>query len=647
MPYRSLLDWIRNLWAKSARGLLAAALLFVGLAPAANWGSSATGDTLAGMVYYVDTNHPQASDSNPGSESLPWKTITRANAVNAGDTVYIKAGVYDTTIAPDHSGTATAPITFRNYGTDVVTISNTSYGILLDGKSYIVVQGINFYNLDKFLWIQNNANHNTIAYCNFDQGRVVGWSGSKIYRSSQYNWVHHSRFSNYGYYTDDDIGCILDIGNEESTTDLTSYNLIENNVMFHGGHHVLGVYGMYNVIRDNYFQNEPWSLGTPESDRGPVLYGNRNLSFSGYPENSGRNLFAGNRVAYSSDPSDNIGASGMALNTAYNIVRGNYYYHNDRAGVSMSLTSSYYSDIVYNKVYNNTFFHNGINTEDPIDHMNSGIGFGIYSGSHVIQHNTVQNNLLYRHRVPFGSYYVNLADQIFAGNWDGDTQGDPKFVNASPVLGDPMDASLPDLRLESDSPCKDAGTYLTTVTSPGGSGSTFQVADAGYFMDGWGIAGVQGDEIQLFGSGQRARITAVDYATNRITVDRILTWTQDQGISLAYEGNAPDAGAYEIVPQLELIAAPADQSIYLDWSVNLTLPITSTWQISYEGPPGSPPSPITGITSDARAYTLTGLTNYSWYTLTLEAMLGATPILTDTVRVMPTDVFIFLPLVVK
>jgi hypothetical protein len=254
---------------------------------------------------------------------------------------------------------------------------------------------------------------------------------------------------------------------------------------------------------------------------------------------------------------------------------------------------------------------------------------------------------VYRYRVPYDSYHVNLADQFFAGNWDGDAQGDPKFVNANTDLGDPMDASLPDLRLESNSPCKDAGTYLTTVTSPSGSGSAFQVVDAGYFMDGWGIAGVQGDEIQLFGSAQRARITALDYSTNMITVDRILTWTQNQGINLSYEGEAPDAGAYEIVPQLELHGATADQSIHLDWSVNVTLPITATWRIAYDGPPGDQPSPITGIISDTRAYTLTGLTNYAWYTITLNAILDSTPILTDTVAVMPTDIILYLPVVIK
>lgn len=496
--------------------------------------------------YYIDTSHSAASDSNPGSEALPWKTIIKANqTLVAGDTVYIKAGTYTSYIAPIRSGTESSRITYRAFGSDIVAIQNASYGILIEGKSYITVQGVNFYNLDRFMYLANNANHNIIAFCNFDQGRNVGWSGSEIVGSSSYNWIHHCRFSKYGYYTDDDIGCILDIGNEESTSDLTGHNLIEDNIMFHGGHHVLGVYGMYNVIRNNYFHNEPWSMGTAASDRGAILYGDRNLSVAGYPENSGRNLFEGNQIGYSSDPPDNIGASGMALLTAYNIVRFNRFYHNDRAGLSLSLTSSYYSDIVYNKVYNNTFFHNGINTEDPNDHMNSGIGFGIYSGTHIIKYNAFKNNLLYRHRMPYGTYDVSLADQIFAGNWDGDAQGNPQFVSASEILGDPMDSGLPDLHLQSNSPCKDAGTYLTTITSASGSGTGFQVADAGYFLDGWGIPGVDGDEIQIVGTFQKARITHVDYGTNSITVNAALTWTQNQGIALAYVGAAPDVGAHE------------------------------------------------------------------------------------------------------
>ena len=89
---------------------------------------------------------------------------------------------------------------------------------------------------------------------------------------------------------------------------------------------------------------------------------------------------------------------------------------------------------------------------------------------------------------------------------------------------------------------------------------------------------------------------------------------------------------------------PADQAITLSWDL-YSSPPTNTWQISYDGLPGTLASPITGISSPMRAYTLTGLTNYTWYTVTLNAMLDTTPIMTGTVRVMPTDFFIYLPLV--
>jgi len=61
----------------------------------------------------------------------------------------------------------------------------------------------------------------------------------------------------------------------------------------------------------------------------------------------------------------------------------------------------------------------------------------------------------------------------------------------------------------------------------------------------------------------------------------------------------------------------------------------------------TPYLPITGIISSTRAYSVTGLTNYAWYTVTLNALLDSSPFLTDTVRVMPTDRLVYLPLVTR
>lgn len=48
-----------------------------------------------GRVYYVSQTNPYASDGNPGTESLPFKTIQNGAAMaGAGDTVYVMNGTY-------------------------------------------------------------------------------------------------------------------------------------------------------------------------------------------------------------------------------------------------------------------------------------------------------------------------------------------------------------------------------------------------------------------------------------------------------------------------------------------------------------------------------------------------------------------------
>jgi hypothetical protein len=98
---------------------------------------------------------------------------------------------------------------------------------------------------------------------------------------------------------------------------------------------------------------------------------------------------------------------------------------------------------------------------------------------------------------------------------------------------------------------------------------------------------------------------------------------------------------------LNLNGYPADRTIYLTWQVGASLPVTGTWEIRYDGPSGDQPSPITGLPDVTRAYTLTGLTNYTPYAITLNAKMNSTPILTGTVTVMPSDISVLLPVVIK
>jgi hypothetical protein len=113
------------------------------------------------------------------------------------------------------------------------------------------------------------------------------------------------------------------------------------------------------------------------------------------------------------------------------------------------------------------------------------------------------------------------------------------------------------------------------------------------------------------------------------------------------QGLGWDIGAYEFVPEVALYGAPGDRTIYLDWTVNTTLPPTTTWHIDYYTTTATAPFTTTDPFSGTRAYTLTNLTNYQFYTVTLHAMVDSTSFLSDTVRVMPTDKLVYLPLVMK
>ncbi len=122
---------------------------------------------------------------------------------------------------------------------------------------------------------------------------------------------------------------------------------------------------------------------------------------------------------------------------------------------------------------------------------------------------------------------------------------------ASSFYADPMFVDAPerpvgehdqfDFRLRDHSPAIDAGGALTR-TDGAGSGASVRLLDAGYFSDGMGVT--PGDQIQI-GGRSPVRITSIDYASNLITVDQSLSWNAGDAVVLAYNGAAPDLGAYE------------------------------------------------------------------------------------------------------
>jgi hypothetical protein len=284
------------------------------------------------------------------------------------------------------------------------------------------------------------------------------------------------------------------------------------------------------------------------------------------------------------------GGSGINMDgVTHTVVRNNLLYDNHASGISMYQIDGG-SGSHDNQVLNNTIL------------MASNGRWAINIPNTVDTNNQLYNNILYNAHSWRGS--ISIASPTLAGfasdynvvmdrfsTDDGDTrialaawQGlgyDTHSIIATPtqLFVDPLNA---DYHLKAGSPAVDNGTSLPQVT------------------------------VDLEGN---ARPSGASY----------------------------DIGAYELTPSLVLQGAGRNGSIDLNWSISTALPGGSDWTISYDGPPGNPASPIQHIPAATRSFTINGLTNQTWYTVTLKAMLAATPILTDTVQLMPSAYILYLP----
>jgi hypothetical protein len=304
-------------------------------------------------------------------------------------------------------------------------------------------------------------------------------------------------------------------------SDRSHYNLIENCELAYGGHHTLGVYSRYNVIRNNYTHNET----NPEEWKFPGYRAAVTQGSAG-----GRCLWEGNRFAFAD-------TTGLALRSNEHILRRNRFYLNGQGGVQ--IVSNHVTDSAdNNRIYHNTFHHNGY--REKYRGYQGGLYFANWKGVSA-KGNVVKNNLFYDNRNGSVIAIEGPTDpQVIENNSDNRT--DPLFVN--PNNTGPRAIDQPDFQLTDNSPHIDKGTWLTSITSADGNGRSFEVKDASYFMDGWGI--VESDRIQLRGTKEPVAIAKVNYATGQINVERPVQFRRGQPVALAYSGSAPDLGAFEL-----------------------------------------------------------------------------------------------------
>ena len=145
-------------------------------------------------AYYVA---PWGNDSNPGTISQPWKTIQHAvTEARAGDTVFIRDGIYHEHISSIYDGDADGYITFSAYSNDRIIIdgngSSWSNCITIT-NSYIKLVGLEIRNWTTGMWITNSS-HIQIYNCSvynvtFGIGMADGTHDFELRNIELYNFL--------------------------------------------------------------------------------------------------------------------------------------------------------------------------------------------------------------------------------------------------------------------------------------------------------------------------------------------------------------------------------------------------------------------------------------------------------------------------
>lgn len=494
--------------------------------------------------YYVDATN--GNDSNAGTQAAPWQSVAKGNSAPAGSIVSFKAGgVWNDSLKPV-SGSAQALTTYNSYGTGN---KPKVKGLAVNNKSYISVDGFEIWNDNAGypVYIYGGSKNVAVKNCNVWASSSCGWWAAfyvtnASYNNFQNNTVEHRNTSSQHDAFALDQGC--------------SYTIVKNNTIGMATHYALSITGASNVNPTWTSSNNYIGYNTVNNTLGAVgqNYTNANNNvieyntFSGggtadaYPTTfkllGSNNVFRFNILK--GMPKGTQNGRGLRLETyayggswpinkaLYNHVYGNvitnlggtegsngaiYLGTNDTTGVATN---------AYNVFMNNIIFANTHPYEITVQYNN------------LIHSNAFTNNIVYRSGVSNVVYMDGAARSIsgmqsYQTNfWQGNIQADPK-----------LDSSFKPL---SGSPAIGGGSHLTKITSATGSGSSIAVADPVFFTAGMGI--VSGDTVQI--GTQTAVITAINYSTKVLTLDRPVSWSQGASISLPYQGTNPEIGVFKV-----------------------------------------------------------------------------------------------------
>jgi parallel beta-helix repeat protein len=453
MVEEKLLNMKKHMHTAQVTILVILAVLFV----------SSTGWTA---TYYVDKDNPNASNSNPGTENLPWRTIQHAvDSIDAGDTTYIKAGIYNEQVLlagtngnEGKSGNAVdGYITYAGYpGDEVILDGGHSLGVGFKVGKYTSANRPIDYIKIKDLTIRNYV---WMGICWWNDG-TVDRKGS-----------HHIIIENITVYGCGDVGINFEGGVSPHTThDIT----IRNCKTYNNGNHGIKFNGDDAGVTDRELHHDSTIedcvsysndyTGIHVSTGAYNITVRNNISYSnGWHGISGHEIwdsvYEKNHV-YSNGFSPANEDEGIIIWISNNVtVRENYVHDNAGWGIM------YYEDLGYtsssHSIENNVIYSNGSGgiyllaniTNTEIYHntiaSNQGTGLALTGSGH-----TIKNNILYQNSSQLSPSSGNTFDyNLYYPDFSfGDK--DSHYVAADPLF---LNVAGYDFHLTSASPAVDAG----------------------------------------------------------------------------------------------------------------------------------------------------------------------------------------------
>jgi hypothetical protein len=193
--------------------------------------------SLEATSYFVDKDHPNAGDNNPGTEDLPWKSIEKAvNTAIAGDTVFFKMASTDYMVNINlnfpNSGTPGHYIVFKAFSTNEKPVWNWGgNNFLIKNKHYITIDGFVIKNMSDGLTTKSGSsniqlkNNHIIGQGNGNDGELVRITGVNCL-------ISHNEIEKAGHNAIYLTSYSLD--NTTSNGTIVEYNYIHDNDYHHG-----------------------------------------------------------------------------------------------------------------------------------------------------------------------------------------------------------------------------------------------------------------------------------------------------------------------------------------------------------------------------------------------------------------------------